>query len=455
MNTKTKFRDQRGAFLVIFALVLLVLLGFTALGIEAGRWYLVRAELSKSVDAAALVAAKNIADPHYDSKKLAEEFGYENFYAGYLGSPDSGSGTVRFTASSIDSDTFQVTGNVDATATLSKVFGMNRVPIVAIAAAQEASKKKTEIMLVLDRTGSMGNPGYKLRDLKRAATSFVENFRGTQDKDKMGLISFSTDVQVDVPLGIQFVDAIETKISALYASGGTNMEDALDQADGPSGLKDQSGLAQGDKAQQNVIFFSDGMPTAFRYTFMTADRVYDSVATNVAPTTMPNAANCRPSAGQASYMQVWFYSPTVPPYVQGAQMGPAAFGLSAYTGDGRPQGQSQSGCIHADTTKWDIFYTGYGPVPGYAKDACNIPQQDLALYTCATARQMALAKAQELKDKGIKIYVVGLGSDMDIDKDFLQQISSGAKYTYTTQDSGELAGIFNKIAKDIKLRLVK
>ena len=112
MNTRTKFRDQRGAFLVIFALILLVLLGFAALGIEAGRWYLVRAELSKSVDAAALVAAKNIADPHYDSKKLAEEFGYENFYAGYLGSPASGAGTVRFNATPIDSDTFQVTGNV-------------------------------------------------------------------------------------------------------------------------------------------------------------------------------------------------------------------------------------------------------------------------------------------------------------------------------------------------------
>ena len=45
--------NQRGAFVVIFAVALLVILGFVALGIEGGRWYLVRAELAKGVDAAA------------------------------------------------------------------------------------------------------------------------------------------------------------------------------------------------------------------------------------------------------------------------------------------------------------------------------------------------------------------------------------------------------------------
>jgi Flp pilus assembly protein TadG len=450
---KIKGFNQRGAFLVIFALVLLVLLGFTALGIEAGRWYLVRAELSKSVDAAALAAAKNISNPTVDAKTLAEEFGFENFKAGYLGTPGLGVGEVQFSAHPLGSDTFQVTGNVNAPVGLARLFGIDQVPVVAVAAAQEATKKKTEIMLVLDRTGSMGNPGYKLRDLKSAATSFVENFRGTQDKDKMGLISFATDVKVEVPLRDQFVDAIESKISTLIASGATNMEDAIDQADGPEGLRNQSRLDKSDKLQQNVVFFSDGMPTAFRYTFMTADRNYDSVASVAA--VAHNAQNCRPGPGEAATMEVWFYSPTVPPYVEGAQMGPAAFGLSAYTGDGRPQNKSKSTCIARDTTKWDIFYTGYGPVPGYAKDACYIPTQNQALYTCATARQMAIDKAKELKDNGIKIYVVGLGSDDDIDLGLLQAISSGDKYTYIARDSGELAGIFNKIAKEIKLRLVQ
>jgi len=454
MNTVTKFRDQRGAFLVIFALILLVLIGFTALGIEAGRWYVVRAELSKSVDAAALAAAKNISNPHYDPALLAQEFGYENFYAGYLGSAVSGTGIVQFNATPVSSDTFQVTGNVDATATLAKAFGMNQIPVVAVAAAQEATSQQSEIMMVLDRTGSMY--GRKISDLQNAATSFVENFRTTQDKNKMGLISFATDVSVDARLGNNFVNAVEGMIKRLYAAGGTNMEDALDQADGPYGLQDQSGLPSSKKIQQYVVFFTDGMPTAFRYTFVGANTVYDTVATNVGPSGMTKAVNCRPDPGQEAYLQVYFYSPTVPAYAQGAQMGPQGAGLTAYTGDGRPQGQSTcDSVIRRDTVKWDIFSTSYGPVPGYAADTCNIPQPNLALYTCATARQMALDKAQILKSKGIMIYVVGLGTGDDIDIDFLRQISSGDKYLFTTDNSSELTGIFNKIAKQIKLRLVQ
>ncbi len=60
-----------------------------------------------------------------------------------------------------------------------------------------------------------------------------------------------------------------------------------------------------------------------------------------------------------------------------------------------------------------------------------------------------------LKDKGIKIYVVGLGTDDEIDKDFLKALSSGEDYTYITPNSSELESIFNKIAKEIKLRLVQ
>ncbi len=63
---KGRLAGERGAFLVIFALMLLVILGFTALGVEAGRWYLVRAELAKGVDAAALAAARNIGNPNVD-----------------------------------------------------------------------------------------------------------------------------------------------------------------------------------------------------------------------------------------------------------------------------------------------------------------------------------------------------------------------------------------------------
>ena len=77
--------NQRGTVLVTFALLLTALLGFVALGIEVGTWYLMRAELSKAVDAAALAGAANIASPNVNLAALAQDFGDANFAPGYLG----------------------------------------------------------------------------------------------------------------------------------------------------------------------------------------------------------------------------------------------------------------------------------------------------------------------------------------------------------------------------------
>ncbi len=79
---------------------------------------------------------------------------------------------------------------------------------------------------------------------------------------------------------------------------------------------------------------------------------------------------------------------------------------------------------------------------------------DLLPYFCGQARQLALNNAQVLKDKGIKIYVIGLGSSSEIDPAYLRSLSSGTDFTYIAPTSADLEAIFNKIAKDIKLRLV-
>jgi hypothetical protein len=123
------------------------------------------------------------------------------------------------------------------------------------------------------------------------------------------------------------------------------------------------------------------------------------------------------------------------------------------TGDGKPLASSACG---AATTKWYMFEKY--PVTGYSAEACSIPHSALSGgtgYFCKTARQMALEHAQELKDKGIKIYVVGLGTTTSIDPVFLKELSSGDDYTYITPSSSELEAIFKKIAKEIKLRLVQ
>ncbi len=261
---RTTFNNQRGTTAVLFSILLFVLIGFCALAIDVGSWYVVQAELSKSVDAAAFTGAKNISNPYADPLVLAEELGSENFPAGLLGTPVNGAGTATFNAYHDDPalHRIRVTGSVTARAYLAQLFGFNNV---ATNNTGVASKNNVEIMLVLDRSGSMS--GTPISDLKTAAISFLSFFKDTQADDLVGLISFATGVTVDFPLGHNFVTPMTTAINAMNATGATNAEDALAQVSGPNGLTDQSAVPADKRVQQYVIFFTDGMPTAFRGKF--------------------------------------------------------------------------------------------------------------------------------------------------------------------------------------------
>jgi hypothetical protein len=123
------------------------------------------------------------------------------------------------------------------------------------------------------------------------------------------------------------------------------------------------------------------------------------------------------------------------------------------TGDGnKVSGSPLTNCGSTGlNTRWYIFGDPKYGLPGYDPLQCNISQSVLAPYICNTAKSMAIDHAQELKNKNIKIYTIGLG---DVDPVFLGQIASGPTYEFYTPTSDELAAIFQKIAKEIKLRLV-
>jgi Flp pilus assembly protein TadG len=457
----TIINNEKGAFLVIFALALLVLLGFVALGIEGGRWFLVRAELAKSVDAAALAGANCVSTPY--ALQVAQDFGKENFQAGYIGTPGSGSGgAVQFAASKIGSNQISVTGNVNAMPVLAQLFGITNVPVSATGIAQ---KNKVEIMMVLDRSGSMGQPISKMNDLKKAAygncddpqnSGFICFFEDTQDEDKIGLISFATTARVDSDLGINFFNTVSDQINKLDPDGATNMAEALDLADGPRGLQDQTQLPSNQRVQQFVVFFTDGRPTAFQGKFIYMNKTFDAVAT------VPGYCPIPPDE---SYPNVWpqlasttaertYITPPDHPY-------PAGDGSTAKTCPSKLQGNQPF-----RTTMWNRF-TVVPPTTPYTTGQC-VNDDVLGKYVCTQARQMSLDAAQAMKDKGIIIYVIGLGAS-DVDKDFLKRLSSdcphwlnswpacssSGSFTKIAPTSSQLQAIFNEIAKDIKLRLVQ
>lgn len=117
----------------------------------------------------------------------------------------------------------------------------------------------TDIMLVLDRSGSMS--GTPLADLKTAANIFVDMIDEATDGlldgliangSRIGVVSFATDATLNVSLTSD-ASLIKSSINGLVAGGLTNHEDAISLA--------QSQLAAGGSSNRIMIIMTDGQTT--------------------------------------------------------------------------------------------------------------------------------------------------------------------------------------------------
>ena len=83
---------ERGFVLVYMAAILALLMVTTGLAVDSGRAYLVKAQLSKAVDGAALAAARslNSGNPRAEATQIFKA----NFPAGYLGTSSSSDPTA-------------------------------------------------------------------------------------------------------------------------------------------------------------------------------------------------------------------------------------------------------------------------------------------------------------------------------------------------------------------------
>jgi Flp pilus assembly protein TadG len=422
---KRLLKSESGTIIIALALFITLLLSFLAFGTEAGRWYLLRAEISKAVDAGALAGAKNLSNPYMDPKLFAAEVCAENFPTGAFGTPGSGTtGTATFNVDMKPDGRVDVTGHATSPAIMAQLLGIHDVPVSSAGAAQ---MRAVEIMMVLDRSGSMG--GQPFADLKVASKGFLDYFTDSQATDKIGLISFSTSVKIERRLGNNFVAPLKTAIDRMSVDAWTNAEDAIDQSDGPMGFTNQTGVPVAARTKQFLVFFSDGRPNVFRGWFRNRGSIYDALV-------RVGAGNCDP--GDNSQVAIRL--------------------MNSVTGqdlniDSRPTGDGvlPSKCgANKVTTRWLIL--NQRPVPGYAPDACGIPEGTLHNHLCTVAADLAILHAQELKDAGITVLTIGLGQK--INGDFLEALASGPDQVYRAYTSADLPTIFQKVAQDIKLRLV-
>jgi hypothetical protein len=155
---KRHLEDERGQTMVITVMFLVILLGFCALVLDVGHAYLAQRRLQSSVDAAALAGADSLPD-----------VGAANTVAGQYGNGGSntpfGVDSVKMTVTT--SCLVGVPGCTTANAVTVKetgvvktyfggLFGVPSFNVNASATAcSPCGSKPLDIMLILDRTGSM------------------------------------------------------------------------------------------------------------------------------------------------------------------------------------------------------------------------------------------------------------------------------------------------------------
>ena len=188
----TDTSKQDGFALVYMAATLTLLLLFTGLAVDSGRAYVVKAQLSKAVDGAALGAARNIngGNPSGTAAMIFKA----NFPAGYFGTSSSTDPTTDpgFFNSTVDAvngvNIVTVTATAILPTTFMKLANFNQVTVTS---SGQATRRMVDLSLVLDVSGSIASQWPTVRD---AARNFVDSFDALHDR--MALVLFSNGAQV-------------------------------------------------------------------------------------------------------------------------------------------------------------------------------------------------------------------------------------------------------------------
>ncbi len=258
---------------------------FTGLAVDSGRAYVVKAQLTKAVDGAALAAARNLhsGDPEGEAARIFRA----NFPAGYLGTS-----TVTDPATDpgfFETQTIRETGvnivTVQATAVVPTTFmRLANFNEVTVHSSGEAQRRMVDLSLVLDTSGSIGS---RWGAVRAAAIEFINAF--DESSDRLALITYGDGVRVRQPMPSSrgfSKSAMTGSIPATLPGGWTPMGEGLyrgwdELRSVPTGS--QSGL-------RVIVLFTDGSANGVPG-FWDTTGIAKSVSTSDFPERSPDPDN--------------------------------------------------------------------------------------------------------------------------------------------------------------------
>lgn len=187
------FRDQGGNALMLTAAAIIPVVGIAGSAIDIGRAYMAELRLQQACDAGVLAGRRFMGGGEYGDDEKAEAnkmFGF-NYPTGLYGSED-----ISFASDLVEGEVSVVEGTASARlpTQLMRIFGFAEFNLdVDCKAKMEIAH--TDVMLVLDVTGSMKN---SMNELKSASKEFLTTMLDTGGDGllRIGVVPYSATVNV-------------------------------------------------------------------------------------------------------------------------------------------------------------------------------------------------------------------------------------------------------------------
>lgn len=305
---------------------------------------------------------------------------------------------------------------------------------LTVTGAEKITKKnkKTDIVLVVDTSGSMREPkegnyytDKRISNAKEAATSFVNAMIKESGKGdvKIGLVSFASDAEKKSNL-TNNKDSLNNAIQTLTAEGGTYTQE---------GLKLANEILRGGAAEEKIIvLISDGKPT-------------------FADGTHPNFGE----RGNNGYSRIYNNKP-----VKGYEIwhGETSGRNGKWIGKGYYNGSKYGNYI----VKLVTGKFGDGTESHHGQGAKSWPYNLMGEYF----RKATISAANVIKNDKVKIYSVGIGLEDSADdgievkngkklgRDVLKGIADSGSYLDAGAQAEELNKILESLAVDIHHNIV-
>jgi Flp pilus assembly protein TadG len=312
MQISSKKRAQSGGIALLLTGVMIIgAMMAVGLAVDVGMMYAVKTKLSAAADAAALAGSRALGRAGSggpSGQQAATTYFNANMPTGYMMATN-----IQVTPTGPTANGSIQTMKVDAQADLPLLFTRFLQNTQTIKVSASASRQDVNLMMVLDRSGSM-NTSNSCVPMVAAAQDFTKQF--VDGRDQLGLIVFGGSWHDSYAPSLNFKSGgtpINNVIGTITCGGNTGSAQAIWEA--YQKLKALPGAAG---SLNVIVFFTDGQPNGLTADWPINTAVYQKAITGVNAINTPPYAN---SSGDTAFGS----TATSPWYMGYAPSGCSAF----------------------------------------------------------------------------------------------------------------------------------